>query len=269
MSKTQLLIALALFFFQVHTSHAMAKPVPQPPLPLSHLISDFQMPSDGVAFQNYGHWDGSHLPEFLQFGHCTSMALISRQVHNWAEFRPDLPEVSPEAYEAILGSIYRIPTDRKLGSRPRIIIPGFRNLYELTTRPELAERLKVVLGDALSDGFRNNFDWALLDAVEMTRKINLLMESRIRRSIANDRVAMIYLTDGTKTAHSILLYGYETHPNSVDYIAYDSNWPKEPYHLTFYFDKARLYHGDWGWRDVWLLHPYSEDKLAEEELENY
>jgi hypothetical protein len=232
---------------------------PTDPLPAQHFVAGFEMPADTQAFYNYSHWDRSKLPEFLQVAHCSGMALFARQVFNWASFDPSLPKTEDRAYRALLKKIFRVPTPTLPGARERIVIPGYANWHEMTEQPEIEAIVKDILGDALGDILRPGWNWSPLDVFGSTHRSRSLIELDIRETLDQDRVAMLYLTDGFKTAHSVLAYGYEVQDDRVRYAIYDSNHPDGPTTMDFVFAEAKFDHPDLGFRDPWILHPYADE----------
>jgi hypothetical protein len=227
-------------------------------IPASHSVAGFEVPANNQAFHNYTVWDHSKLPAFLQVAHCTGMALFARQVFNWARFDPTLPRASDDEYRLLLRHVFRVPTTALPGTRDRIVIPGFASWYEMTQQPDIEEIVKDILGDALGDPLRRNWNWSPLDVLVGFRE-RTLIELNIRKMVSLDRVVTLYLTDGTKTAHSVLAYGYEVLGDRVRYTVYDSNHPTEPVQMDFVFATAKFDHPDLGARDPWILHPYGDE----------
>jgi len=220
-------------------------------------VPGFDLPEDGIAFHNYEYWSKSKLPRKLQVAHCTGMALLVRQVFNFGEFQPNQPKLSAAEYEPILRKIFQIHTRTLPGSVARVAIPGYANFRELTKEPGVDEAIKNVLGDALNDVRRPNFNWLPWNAIGDTKRSRSKKELALRRTIDAGRPATLYLTDNTKTAHAVLLYNYEATSEAVYYDVYDSNHPEGSFRIHFSFKNGRFYHSDWGWRDPWILHPYA------------
>jgi hypothetical protein len=230
---------------------------PGEPMPAQYAVPGFEVPASGEAFHNYSHWDRSKLPEALQVAHCSGMALFARQVFNWASFDPSLPQASEAEYRVLLRKIYRVPTALLPDARARIVLPGYATWYEMTARPEIETIVKDLLGDALGDILRRNWNWSPIDVFGSTHRSRSLIELNIRETLSQNHVALLYLTDGIKTAHSVLAYGYEVQEDRVVYLVYDSNHPDEPTQMSFLFKQAKFDHPDLGFRDPWILHPYA------------
>lgn len=228
-------------------------------LPASFAIPGFDPAQDGISFQNYALWSKSKLLPATQLYHCAGMALFVRQVFNWGEFAPGLPRPSGAEMGAILKQIFDIPTTTLPGTLARIKIPGYANFMELSADAQNVEPIKDILGDAVNDIFRANWNWFIFDVFGHTDAGRLLMEINLRASVAHGRPAMLYMTDGVKTAHSILLYSYQVMSDRVVYQAYDSNHPGYPISVTFWLNTGKVEHGDFGLRDPWILHPYGDE----------
>lgn len=226
-------------------------------LPRAHSVPGFQLPTDGISFYNYSIWAGSSLPAAMQVAHCSGMALLVRQVFNFATFDPSQPRLPAPAYEPVLRRIYDLPTTTRIGSRTRIVIPGYSSLHELTASPGLRPVVENVLRDALRDALRPNWGWSPLDVFGYDPARANRIEARLRAGVVADKVQLLYLTDGTAMAHAILLYGYDVRTDgSVVYLAYDSNRPYGPLGIVYDPRTGKFDHPDWGLRDPFILHAY-------------
>lgn len=255
-------IAAAVFQLTGANAQALGKTphhAPGEAMPAQYAVLGFEMPTEGEAFHNYSHWDHSKLPEFLQVAHCSGMALFARQIFYWASFDPSLPKATDADYRHMLRHVFGIPTSSLPGSRAKTVIPGYSDWHEMTGQPEIEEIVKDLLGDALGDILRKNWNWSPLDVLGSTYRSRSLIELNIRDTISRDRVAMLYLTDGFKTAHSVLAYGYEVQDDRVRYTIYDSNHPNGPTNMDWLFAQAKFDHPDLGLRDPWILHPYADE----------
>lgn len=261
-SRKSAWIAVSFFVATAGTAQALGQAphhAPGEEPPLSHAVAGFSVPENSQAFLNYGIWEHSHLPATLQLFHCAGMALFARQVFNFGSFDPSLPKVSAQEYHSILSRIFKVPTPTLPCARAKIVIPGYAGFNEMTRQPEIEGIVKNLLGDAINDIFRPNWNWSPLDVFGSTHRSRSLIELAIRESVSRDELATIYLTDGFKTAHSVLAYGYEVLEDRVRYTVYDSNHPDAPEQMDFVFANAKFDHPDLGLRDPWILHPYSNE----------
>lgn len=260
-------VAALLCFTWSGVSSGMGKSPSKPPsetLPTTASVAGFDPAVNAEAFVNYNIWDKSILPAFLQVYHCTGMALFARQVFNFGAFDPTLPQVTAAEYETILRQIYNVPTPTLPGVVAKTVIPGYANWYEMTEDPNIVEVVKDILGDALGDILRPNFNWTPFDLIGSTNKQRTLIELNLRQTVAAGRVAMIYLTSGLSSAHSVLLYGYVVLPDRVTYTMYDSNHPGVASQMDFMFAQAQFNHPDFGMRNPWILHPYGDEFTSTE-----
>jgi hypothetical protein len=233
---------------------------PASSLPQSAQVPGFDVGMNGFAFQNYTTWDHSHLPKFLQVAHCSGMAELARQAFNWADFAPNEPALDNATTTARLKAVWNMPSKAVPGSRPKIHIPGYAGVNDLSQAPGMQEAIEGILGNAIFDALRPDWNWEVLDVFGSTQESRSRVELRLRETVAAGRPAIVYLTDGTKTAHAVLLYGYTIYDDRVVYQAYDSNWPGQPEQLPFLFNQAKFDHPDFGIRDPWELYPYADEK---------
>lgn len=242
------------------SASAMGKRPTQSPgaLPSQHSVSGFNMTDDGLYFPNYAVWSGSHLIPSTQLYHCAGMALMTRQVFNFGKFNSAASRVSWAEYRARLTKIFNVSTETLPDSIARVELPGFANLYEMSREPEIEAIIKDLLGDAFNDIFRPNWNWSVFDLFGSTVQSRQLIEQNLRRAVSRDRASILYLTDGFKSAHAILLYAYEDRGDEIWYTAVDSNHPDGAYQLRFIVSQGKFDHPDFGLRDPWILHPYAD-----------
>lgn len=238
-----------------------ARPALAHRLPSAASVDAFSPAEHGISFVNYAIWAGSRYPEFVQLPHCTGMSLLARQVFLHAVFKPERDAISAERMEKRLRKIFTRDARARPGDLPRIVLPGYANLFELSKEASMEEAIKNVLGDAIFDALRAEWNWSLTDVLNRTRKTASNASLDANFDIASGRPVIFYLTNGTEQAHAVLAYAYsrDYETGDVEYSIYDSNHPGKTQKMTYKPSLGKMVYSQFSEpRDMFILYPYSE-----------
>jgi len=228
-------------------------------LALAGSAEGFNYDRDTLSFANwtvYSYENGRIVSHKNQYGHhysrrCFVMTRTVEQFYKFARFEPKAPRLDDrELTKRIRDITRRPPWHDPLPAEKRIVIPGHRNLRELSQdKTELMQR-NIGLGWVvyLRPG---NVRMFYLHNKNYQAKTHDLLE----QALARGEFFIAYLSDFPilHINHSVLVYKHERtrSPEGNDsYLVYDPNHPDRPRHLQwiaakreFSFQKDREFPG--------------------------
>jgi hypothetical protein len=200
---------------------------------------DFDLRRDTFAFSNdtvfaYGVDEAGKLHISLrekpaEFSHrCFVLARGVMQFRKFARFDPAQPKATREDYRRLVRRIFRIPVWSR-GPRERIVVPGFADLHSFSRAYE--GLLKENLGNWFPTYVRpGNYRMMM----GHPRSGQAMVARWLEQSVAEKKLAAVYLSRFPKMNHVIVIYGVKRKSNGdVLFTAYDPNYPGEPCALTF------------------------------------
>ena len=202
----------------------------------------FDYSRDTLSFANwtvFTYENGHIVSHKNQFGHhysrrCFVMTRAVAQFYKFARFEPNAPKLDEnELHKRIRAVTRKSPWHDPLPPEKRIVIPGYRNLRELSsTNTQLMQRnIGVGWVVYLRPGNGRMF---YLHGKGYQEKTHRLMED----ALARGEFFIAYLSDFPilHINHSVLVYTHDA-SRSADgtdhYLVYDPNHPEAPRHLKW------------------------------------
>ncbi|HZC35793.1 MAG TPA: hypothetical protein VE242_09280 [Chthoniobacterales bacterium] len=219
----------------------------------------FHFPADTFAFSNYTYFDyhatpeggleirrrpKDKIPEYSR--HCFSMVRAALEFYQFAEFRPDLPQVSEAEYRHIIRRISRIPPWTS-GPAKKIEVPGYPDLHTFSTYHRLV--LQNCIGQWWPPYLRVG-NWRTVFPALRSNQTHLA--NWLRSELDAGRVRPVFITRGFRVLnHCLVAYSYTAEPNGdLIFAVYDANQRDKLVHLryqasdqTFQFDPTWYYPG--------------------------
>lgn len=192
---------------------------------------------DGISFHNFGNFgDEDHIlrsspPNPLarfEVGYCSVLSRVVRVVHDHFYFRSRRPRLRPEEYRGFIQSILHMDPRIPIGEGPRVAIPGYANLFEFTSDPEIRRIFGSEVGSALEglltlEGLGASFTDYLMPR-ENLDQVRLRARSWVD-NIRAGRMPMIGLIAQGFNGHAVVAYGYEVHGRVISFRVYNPNLP--------------------------------------------
>ena len=217
----------------------------------------FDLQTDTFAFENQTYFDYKPLtesqiqisrrngrpPDFSR--HCFQMCRAVVQFFQFAEFRPDLPKVSPSDYAEIVRTLSRFPPWSS-GPKEKVTVPGYKDLHSFSLGQTLA--IQKNLGLWWPSYWRIG-NWRIVFPVPRSGQER--MAKWLRNKLDDGRIQTVYITRFRPINHCLVVYRYASGQNGdIIFDVYDANQPGKLVHLTyrasdrsFYFDKTWYYRG--------------------------
>ena len=177
--------------------------------------------------------------------HCFQLCRTVLQFDKFAEFRPDLPQVSEIEYQELIRRISRIPAWSK-GPRRKIIIPGYPNLDSFSFAQAFTLQKNLGLWWPSYWRFGN---WRIVFPVP--RSGQMRMAQWLRNELDHGHIRAVYITRLRPINHCLVVYRCHPQANGdLVFFVYDANQAKKIVHLTyraadrsFYYDRTWYYRG--------------------------
>ena len=202
----------------------------------------FNYSRDTLSFANwtvFTYENGRIVSQKNKFGHhysrrCFVMTRTVEQFYKFARFEPRAPKLDDNQLRKRLRAITRTqPWRDPLPPEKRIVIPGYRNLRELSQDKTRLMQRNIGLGWVvyLRPG---NVRMFYLHGKNYQKKMHDLVEE----TLARQDFFIAYLSDFPilHINHSVLIYKHAA-PRSADgtdhYLVYDPNHPDKPHHLEW------------------------------------
>jgi hypothetical protein len=202
----------------------------------------FDYSRDTLSFANwtvFTYENGHIVSHKNQFGHhysrrCFVMTRAVAQFYKFARFEPSAPKLDEnELHKRIRAVTRKSPWHDPLPPEKRIVIPGYRNLRELSSANTQLMQRNIGVGWVvyLRPGNGRMF---YLHGKGYQEKTHRLMEDALTRG----DFFIAYLSDFPilHINHSVLVYTHYA-PRSADgtdhYLVYDPNHPEGPRHLQW------------------------------------
>ena len=219
----------------------------------------FQFPADTFSFSNELYFeyqvrpgnkliiqrrtDGHGSDAYSR--HCFVLVRSILQFHKFAEFRPDLPQLSDEEYARRIRRLSRIPAWSS-GPKRKILFPGYPNLYNFSTAHPLVlqENLGLWWPTYLRLG-----NWRIVLPVPRSGQRRLAQS--LKGSVDRGMVQAVFITRFRPINHCLVVYRYRAETTGdLVFLACDVNQPGRLVHLryqpsdeSFYFDRTWYYPG--------------------------
>ena len=209
----------------------------------------FALGKDSFAFANELQWTY----EFLDNGQvvtrdaeppptyplrCFPTVRTAREFFYHAQFDPDLPKASPEAYEQLIEQIVKRNSRCPAAREERIVIPGYSDLFAFSVDHELI--LRRACGGPLQSYFQRG-NWRMI--LPVTRWENRRTARQLVEEVREGRLPIIhiYRFPSVTLNHSVLLYGVKQESGQLVFQAYDPNNPGRPAEVTFWEDTGAFF----------------------------
>jgi hypothetical protein len=200
--------------------------------------SPYRFKENTLAFRNETVWeyeDGKRVqassdPKEKKYVHrCYVMSRSTVQFWKFARFEPKSPRLSARQLEERVRQICRKDVWKApLTDNQRWVIPGYSNLYELSTHE--SEVLKKSLGLAWPAFFRTG---NVLAVIRPSPENQQETHEKISQTLKEHRPVIIWLYNFPKIDLHHIVVLYRQKPNKNTYLAYDPNEPTSPCELTF------------------------------------
>jgi hypothetical protein len=219
----------------------------------------FNYNRDTLSFENwtvFTYENGRIVSHKNQYGHhysrrCFVMTRTVAQFYKFARFEPNAPRLDEKELQKRVRAITRkLPWHNPLPPEKRIVIPGFRNLRELSAANTRLMQRNIGLGWVVYLRPGNVRMFYLHD-----KNYQAKMHDQIEKALARDEFFIAYLSDFPilHINHSVLVYKHSA-PRSPDgadhYLVYDPNHSDAPRHLEwlpqkreFSYEKDREFSG--------------------------
>ena len=202
----------------------------------------FNYSRDTLSFKNwtvFSYENGQIVSHKNQFGHhysrrCFVMTRTVEQFYKFARFQPNAPKLDEnELHKRIRAVTRKSPWHDALPPEKRIVIPGYRNLRELSAANTRLMQRNIGLGWVVYLRPGNVRMFYLHDKNYQVKTHDLL-----EQALARHEFFIAYLSDFPilHINHSVLVYK-RSRPQSADgsdhYLVYDPNHPEVPHHLEW------------------------------------
>lgn len=161
---------------------------------------------------------------------CFVMTRSARQFFHHAAFDPALPQANDAEYRRLIQSV--VAGDPRSHGREtgRIVIPGFDSLHHFSESK--AGALKAACGGKWQSYVLRSH-WRMVLPVSRRHQEN--MAAQLTRSLARRGAAIVHIFRFPQLTinHSILLFGQDSTPSGLKFLAYDPNVPARPTELTY------------------------------------
>jgi len=169
--------------------------------------------------------------EDLYANYCFVMTRGVAQFLKFARFDPGRPKLSQEQYDALVRQVVsRPPWQDELPPDERVVIPGYRNLHELSR--EQTQAVKSGLGSKFWTMVHWT-NWRVTFPVSGSQQevvaAQILSELRARRPV----LLLVTNWPTPELNHGVVAYGYRDAGDAVEFTVYDPNDPGRSGVITF------------------------------------
>jgi hypothetical protein len=204
------------------SDHLTSRPVPG---------ASIRFGVDTFAFANEIRWKNPGKTE-LYANYCFVMARAVTQFHRFARFAPELPQVEPGTYTALVSEVVaRPPWAAELPAEKRIVIPGYPSLHELSAAQEAA--VKAGLGGR----FWTMVHWTNWRVfLPWTRRQQERVAAETLAELDQGHPVQLLVTNLPKVElnHTVIAYDYRIYEGRfLEFIVYDPNEPQAPGWVAF------------------------------------
>src|SRR2546423_2252537 len=197
---------------------------------------------DTLSFANwtvFTYENGKIVSHKNQYGHhysrrCFVMTRTVEKFYKFARFEPKAPRADDrELTKRVRDITRRSPWHDSLPSEKRVVIPGYRNLRQLSQDKMPLMQRNIGLGWVVYLRPGNVRMFYLHD-----KNYQVKTHDQLERALANHEFFIAYLSDFPilHINHSVLVYKYDK-PRSAEetdhYLVYDPNHPEAPRHLEW------------------------------------
>ena len=202
----------------------------------------FKYSRDTLSFANwtvFTYENGHIVSHKNQFGHhysrrCFVMTRTVAQFYKFARFEPNAPKLDEnELHKRIRAVTQKSPWHDPLPPEKRIVIPGYRNLRELSSANTRLMQRNIGVGWVVYLRPGNVRMFYLHD-----KNYQVKTQALLELALARHEFFIAYLSDFPilHINHSVLVYKHDR-PRSADgtdhYLVYDPNHPDAPRHLEW------------------------------------
>jgi hypothetical protein len=201
----------------------------RPPTPTA-AVPGFVVGADTFAFPNEIRARHPHTPD-LYANYCFVLARGVRQFHDFARFEPARPRLDRAGYFARVHQVVAYhPWDAPLPVDDRVVIPGYRNLYDFSRAEE------AVVKEALGPRFWtlvNWTNWRVVLPVSGSHQAHVAEE--IADELRAGRLVQLLVTNWPtpELNHTVVAFAYHLSEGAMDFSVWDPNDPAAPGLLTF------------------------------------
>jgi hypothetical protein len=190
----------------------------------------FVFGEDTFAFRNDIRSRNPDRPD-LYANYCFVLARGVRQFHAFARFDPALPRLDRAgSLERVRQVVARAPWEPALPPDDRIVIPGYRNLYEFSRAEE------ALVKEALGGRFWTLVHWTNWRVVfPVSGGHQEQVAGEIAAELDAGRLVQLLVTNWPipELNHTVVAYAYRATGTAVDFTVYDPNDPSTPGTLSF------------------------------------
>ena len=220
--------------------------------------AQFRFPQDTFSFSNNLYFDyrpdqsghitahrrnPGNIPDYSR--HCFALVRSILQFRRFAEFEPDQPKISAEAYRERVRQLAKYPPWSS-GPREKIVFPGYPNLYRFSADYSLM--LQKNLGIWWT-GYWRVGNWRIV--FPAPRSGQEQFAEWLRQRLDTGNVEAVFITRFQPINHCLVAYRYTTERNGdLRFFVCDVNQPGKIVHLryhaanrSFYFDPSWYFAG--------------------------
>jgi hypothetical protein len=230
-------------------------------------MADLSKPDNNLSFLNE--------PEMFKNvpmvgGYCSGMVALTQRFNRLAFFKPDMasPTNGPDSIEFYKKLIHKIAQNEP------VEIPGFKNLYEFSSRPEIQELIAdEVAGLWAQLNFDPRYHQEIADNFKARKNSEEMKEiiKNIKDRIDNNQGPIINIVGDDGQYHAVLVNHYEQDPQGkIKLCVKDPNLFANSsclYHLKFN-QKGELKYNMWDKKIVNIDIDHSEDNSTVEQVAN-
>jgi len=202
----------------------------------------FHAPADTLSFTNQTVWEYRDDPatgrrehyrkaEPANYAlHCFVMARLTKEFHLHAKFVPEAPPLGEPALRERVRRIVSLGPRRTRSGDPRVEVPGFADLWELSGTH--AGLLREEGGSSWRSYFQRG-NWRMV--LPFWGALREAEARRLAATIAGGHVAVVHLVDfpSLRLNHAVLVHGVEATTDGWKFEVYDPNAPRKPLELRF------------------------------------
>ena len=203
---------------------------PGAPEPPAGRAPGFSFGADTFAFRNDIRARDPRKPG-LYANYCFVLARAVRQFYNFARFDPALPRLDRAGNLERVRQVVARPVWRPaLPPDDRVVIPGYRNLYEVSRENE------ALVKEGLGGRFWTWVHWTNWRVgLPVGGRHQAGIAERIAGELAGGRLVQLLITNWPipELNHTAVAFAYEVTPHGIEFHVYDPNEPEAPGIITF------------------------------------
>lgn len=202
----------------------------RPAAPAAAALPYFALGEDTFAFPNEIRARNPDRPD-LYANYCFVMARGVRQFYEFARFAPALPRLDRAGYlRRVRQVVAHHPWEPALPPDDRVVIPGYRNLYDFSWDQE------ATVKEALGSRFWTMVNWTNWRVVlPISGGHQERVADEIVAELRAGRLAQLLVTNWPtpELNHTVVAYAYHSTDATIDFSVYDPNDPGSPGLISF------------------------------------